>query len=230
MRARLRATRDGGGEAEILLCVPPATCASIWPRASGWRWCGPGASFAPAHASSPAAPARRSSRCCRTGRAWCASMTTSDVATLLERHGEVPLPPYVVPRGAWAADADAARAQRYQRCSRAFPGSVAAPTASLHFTDAILSESAHATSRSRPLVLDVGIATFPADERCDDRRPTSCTPSATRSRRRRLLRSRPHGATAGGSSPPARRLLRALESAALHDGIVREGEAQTRCS
>ena len=51
---------------------------------------------------------------------------------LLEAHGHVPLPPYI----RHADDADDVR--RYQTVFAAKPGAVAAPTAALHFDDAVL--------------------------------------------------------------------------------------------
>ncbi len=76
-----------------------------------------------------------------------------DVGALLEAHGELPLPPYVGP-------GDAARAARYQTVFARVPGSVAAPTASLHFTPEILAALRARGVVLAPLVLDVGIGTF----------------------------------------------------------------------
>ena len=54
------------------------------------------------------------------------------VYELLEQHGKLPLPPYIV------RAADAADDERYQTVYAKFQGAVAAPTAGLHFTDALL--------------------------------------------------------------------------------------------
>lgn len=77
-----------------------------------------------------------------------------EVAELLERHGSVPLPPYIhrAPR-----DSDA---ERYQTVYARTPGSVAAPTAGLHFDDALLGRLAEAGVRSAHLTLHVGAGTF----------------------------------------------------------------------
>ena len=56
----------------------------------------------------------------------------TDVWTLLERHGAVPLPPYIT------HTPDAGDAERYQTVYAKNPGAVAAPTAGLHFDAAIL--------------------------------------------------------------------------------------------
>ena len=57
---------------------------------------------------------------------------SQDVDATLERHGAVPLPPYIAhaPR--------AEDAERYQTVYAAHPGAVAAPTAGLHFDEALL--------------------------------------------------------------------------------------------
>lgn len=67
----------------------------------------------------------------------------------LEIHGHMPLPPY------FKRAADAADDERYQTVFAASPGSVAAPTAGLHFTPEILANIPHAF-----LTLHVGAGTF----------------------------------------------------------------------
>lgn len=67
----------------------------------------------------------------------------------LERHGEVPIPPYL------KRAADSQDAARYQTVFAEDPGSIAAPTAGLHFTPEILAAVPHAF-----LTLHVGIGTF----------------------------------------------------------------------
>ena len=67
----------------------------------------------------------------------------------LERYGEMPIPPYFHRR------ADEADRERYQTVYAQDPGSVAAPTAGLHFTPAILASLRHAF-----LTLHVGAGTF----------------------------------------------------------------------
>jgi S-adenosylmethionine:tRNA ribosyltransferase-isomerase len=56
------------------------------------------------------------------------------VELLLERAGRMPLPPYIAGR----READARDADDYQTMFAREPGAVAAPTAGLHFTDALL--------------------------------------------------------------------------------------------
>jgi S-adenosylmethionine:tRNA ribosyltransferase-isomerase len=74
---------------------------------------------------------------------------------LLEQFGRVPLPPYI--RGGQMLPEDA---ERYQTVYAAQPGSVAAPTAGLHFTPELLQRL---TSRGVTIVrvtLHIGIGTF----------------------------------------------------------------------
>jgi S-adenosylmethionine:tRNA ribosyltransferase-isomerase len=79
--------------------------------------------------------------------------TELDLDIVLERYGEVPLPPYV---GA----GNASRDERYQTVFARVPGSVAAPTASLHFTPSVLAAIRARGVTIAPLVLDVGLGTF----------------------------------------------------------------------
>ncbi len=73
---------------------------------------------------------------------------------LIARHGHVPLPPYIS-RGDSAEDAS-----RYQTVYAREPGSVAAPTAGLHFTPEILAELAAKGVRRADVLLHVGAGTF----------------------------------------------------------------------
>jgi hypothetical protein len=55
----------------------------------------------------------------------------------MERHGHLPLPPYIERQQNTDHDPDAAEdSQRYQTVFARAPGAVAAPTAALHFDDA----------------------------------------------------------------------------------------------
>jgi S-adenosylmethionine:tRNA ribosyltransferase-isomerase len=74
---------------------------------------------------------------------------------ILSRHGRVPIPPYIRKGRAGAVDRD-----RYQTIYAQQPGAVAAPTAGLHFTPALL-EALAATGIDRAFVtLHVGPGTF----------------------------------------------------------------------
>lgn len=72
----------------------------------------------------------------------------------IERYGHVPLPPYIA-RADVAADEE-----RYQTVYAEQPGSVAAPTAGLHFTATMLESLAEKGVRRADVLLHVGAGTF----------------------------------------------------------------------
>jgi S-adenosylmethionine:tRNA ribosyltransferase-isomerase len=89
----------------------------------------------------------------RRGELWEVQLPAEPLA-FFERHGAVPLPPYIR-RAATAADRE-----RYQSIFARAPGAIAAPTASLHF-DAPLLAALHARGiESAMLTLHVGAGTF----------------------------------------------------------------------
>jgi len=71
---------------------------------------------------------------------------------VLERLGTMPLPPYIKER---LDDAD-----RYQTVYAKHPGSAAAPTAGLHFTEPYLERIREKGVRTAPVTLHVGLGTF----------------------------------------------------------------------
>jgi len=76
------------------------------------------------------------------------------VAAVLERCGSVPLPPYIThPPGPEDAE-------RYQTVFAERPGAVAAPTAGLHFDDAMLKKISEKGASICKLTLHVGAGTF----------------------------------------------------------------------
>lgn len=84
----------------------------------------------------------------------------------LETHGHIPLPPYIR-----RDDAPEDR-ERYQTVYAAKPGSVAAPTAGLHFDDVLLARLAERGVESAYVTLHVGAGTFQPvkTERIEDHR------------------------------------------------------------
>ena len=78
----------------------------------------------------------------------------ADVLTLLERHGHMPLPPYIS-----RPDGTADR-ERYQTVFAREPGAVAAPTAGLHFEAGLLEALAAAGVDIAYVTLHVGAGTF----------------------------------------------------------------------
>jgi S-adenosylmethionine:tRNA ribosyltransferase-isomerase len=221
IRARLLGRREpGGGRAEILLLRP----------AGGGRF-----DFAAREWEALVRPGRRLRPGARVvfGEEGCAQIAgvardgvrvvvfelRVPLAELLERHGTMPLPPYVGP-------GDEARAARYQTIFARVPGSVAAPTASLHFTPRVLAALRAKGVDVARLVLDVGLGTFrPIEsatlgghamhaERYAIPPETAALVTEARRAGRRIVAA---GTTA----------LRALEASALGDGYVQAGEAET---
>jgi len=78
----------------------------------------------------------------------------SDPFALLDQHGHVPLPPYIE----HADEADDVR--RYQTVFAREPGAVAAPTAALHFDEALLERLAARGIGTAHVTLHVGAGTF----------------------------------------------------------------------
>ncbi|HWJ98788.1 MAG TPA: tRNA preQ1(34) S-adenosylmethionine ribosyltransferase-isomerase QueA, partial [Acidimicrobiales bacterium] len=77
---------------------------------------------------------------------------TDDDLAVLGRVGEVPLPPYI--------HEPLADPERYQTVFAQHPGSVAAPTAGLHLTDAVLDACRERGVAVAPIELTVGLGTF----------------------------------------------------------------------
>lgn len=81
-------------------------------------------------------------------------VTEDTVEEALERHGHVPLPPYI------DREDEAFDRGRYQTVYAERPGSVAAPTAGLHFTDELLAALDAKGVTRRHVTLHVGVGTF----------------------------------------------------------------------
>ena len=88
----------------------------------------------------------------RTVTLWTEDGTS--VADAIDRIGHIPLPPYIK-RADTAADRE-----RYQTVYARERGSIAAPTAGLHFTQALLDELAREGVQQTAVTLHVGYGTF----------------------------------------------------------------------
>jgi S-adenosylmethionine:tRNA ribosyltransferase-isomerase len=77
-----------------------------------------------------------------------------DVKQAIERLGHIPLPPYI------SREDDSADRERYQTIFAERPGAVAAPTAGLHFSPAILERLRQRGIEMAVITLDVGLGTF----------------------------------------------------------------------
>ena len=137
----------------------------------------------------------------------------------LERAGTAPLPPYI------HNDSAEARA-RYQTVFARVPGSVAAPTASLHFTDALLAEIESRGVEIVRLSLAIGLGTFrpvTADSIADHvmhEEPYAIPAAAAQAIE--CARSQGRRIVAAGTT-----VVRALEGSARARGRVEAGEDAT---
>jgi S-adenosylmethionine:tRNA ribosyltransferase-isomerase len=138
----------------------------------------------------------------------------------LERVGSLPLPPYIrrVP--------DAADRDRYQTIFAAREGSVAAPTAGLHFTEALVRSLRAAGHELTTVTLHVGPGTFAPlrSERLVDHAMHTERYEISSSTAEAIARARAdrRSIVAVGTT-----VTRTLEAAALDDGTVRAGPGAT---
>jgi S-adenosylmethionine:tRNA ribosyltransferase-isomerase len=139
---------------------------------------------------------------------------------LAEQHGKLPLPPYIEHPAAGADET------RYQTVYAREPGAVAAPTAGLHFDEAMLDALSAQGVNTAFLTLHVGAGTYQPvrvdkiaehrmhSERFEIPQATADAIAATRAAGGRVI-------AVGTTS------LRALESACNDDGTVKSGAAET---
>jgi S-adenosylmethionine:tRNA ribosyltransferase-isomerase len=140
---------------------------------------------------------------------------TEPVEVLLERAGQMPLPPYI----AGKRPTDAQDQSDYQTMFAAKDGAVAAPTAALHFTPELMAALAEAGIGTETLTLHVGAGTFlpvKVDDTTDHRMHAEWgTISADAAARLNAVRAAGGRVIAVGTTS-----LRLLESAAADDGTI----------
>ncbi len=144
------------------------------------------------------------------------------VEVLLDRAGQVPLPPYIAGKRA----IDEQDRSDYQTMFAARDGAVAAPTASLHFTPRLMEELAAAGIGHETLTLHVGAGTFlpvKADD-TDDHRMHAEWGSIEPAVAERLNAARGAG---GRIIAVGTTSLRLLESAADEDRMIHPFEGDT---
>ncbi|HUU71612.1 MAG TPA: tRNA preQ1(34) S-adenosylmethionine ribosyltransferase-isomerase QueA [Burkholderiales bacterium] len=144
-----------------------------------------------------------------------------DPLAILDQYGHVPLPPYI------ERDAAAADESRYQTVYARQSGAVAAPTAGLHFDDAMLDRLKRMGVSVAYVTLHVGAGTFLPVRETDLNRHVMhaewySVPETTAQAVRQVRAQGGRICAVGTTS------LRALESAARSDGEVCPGSAETR--
>jgi S-adenosylmethionine:tRNA ribosyltransferase-isomerase len=145
------------------------------------------------------------------------------VEVLLERAGQMPLPPYIASK----RPTDGRDREDYQTMFAAKDGAVAAPTAALHFTPALMDAIAAAGIVTETLTLHVGAGTFlpvKADDTDDHRMHAEWGRiDAACAARLNAVKARGGRLIAVGTTS-----LRLLESAAGEDGVIAPFEDETR--
>jgi S-adenosylmethionine:tRNA ribosyltransferase-isomerase len=216
MRARLLGTRASGAPAEILLLKPLGDGryeAMVSP--GGKLRPGRRVDIAPGFFAEILEITDRRTRIVR--------LTSSTLSTesAIERFGHVPLPPYMA-RADSSDDVD-----RYQTVFARESGSVAAPTAGLHFTAALLDRLAAKGVARAEILLHVGAGTFKPVEVDDP--AEHVMHEEWYSIAEEVARTINERRAAGGKVwAVGTTSVRTLESAAGPDGRVRAGEGETR--
>jgi len=218
--ARVFGTRPTGGHVEVLL-LRPAHTARYDPNASSWQ--------------ALVKPGRRLGEGQRIefgdlGHAVIGAVASDGVRELrfeltvpfeafLERAGRLPLPPYI------HNESDEAQ-RRYQTVFARQPGSVAAPTASLHFTEDVFAALRKRGVQVVKLVLDVGLGTFRPmqTERIDEHTMHAESFDIPQGTVDAIVAAKEDGRSvvAAGTT-----VLRALEGSASKHGRVHAGEDET---
>lgn len=145
------------------------------------------------------------------------------VEVLLERAGRMPLPPYIASK----RPTDERDRSDYQTMFAREDGAVAAPTAALHFTPALMAAIADAGIATETLTLHVGAGTFlpvKADD-TDDHRMHAEWGRIDAATADRLNAARAAG---GRLIAVGTTSLRLLESAAGEDDVIRPFADETR--
>ncbi|MCA9565653.1 MAG: tRNA preQ1(34) S-adenosylmethionine ribosyltransferase-isomerase QueA, partial [Myxococcales bacterium] len=163
--ARLEGRKPSGGKVELL---------ALAPLDGDWQTDGPGRFSALGKASKPIKPGldivldQATDTVLRVDEkrpdgtlivSWESSCNLLD---LLERAGQMPLPPYIVKSRQEREEAlySESDRERYQTVYSQTPGAVAAPTAGLHFDTQLLGELESDGVEIRDVTLDVGVGTF----------------------------------------------------------------------
>jgi S-adenosylmethionine:tRNA ribosyltransferase-isomerase len=145
------------------------------------------------------------------------------VEILLERAGQMPLPPYIASK----RPTDAKDRDDYQTMFARDPGAVAAPTAALHFTPDLIAALDAAGIGHETLTLHVGAGTF-LPVKADDTGAHKMHAEWGRIDAATADRLNAARASGGRLIAVGTTSLRLLESAVGEDGLIRPFEGETR--
>ena len=214
-RARLLGHRDSGGQAEILLLRPiDDTHFEAMVHPGGKLRPGRVVTIAPDFRVEIVDTTERRTRIVRL-------LTDGDARSAIERYGHVPLPPYI-------ARADEVNdTTRYQTVYANQLGSVAAPTAGLHFTPDMLARLAARGVQRINVLLHVGAGTFRPVQTDDPAMHVMheewCDVSADQAAALNAVRDRGGKLWAVGTTS-----VRTLETAADANGCIQPTQRETR--
>lgn len=220
--ARLLGRKPTGAAAEVLLIAPEPDDRAEGDRAPLWRaLVRPGSKLQVGRVVEVGPDlAIRIAKVTADGGRIVEVITTLPVLDALQRYGHVPLPPYL------DREAEASDVERYQTVYARRPGSVAAPTAGLHFTPELLDEIESRGVRRTAITLHVGPGTFRPVEVDDPARhpmhaeiydvPAAAAAAIDETR-----------AAGGRVWAVGTTVVRTLESVATDDGRVEAGSGST---
>jgi S-adenosylmethionine:tRNA ribosyltransferase-isomerase len=217
LRARLLGTRDSGAPAEVLLLKPTGRVPGEYEAMVS-----PGGKLKPGRIVHVAADFTVRIMAVTDRRTRLVQLETAlPFDEAIEVYGAIPLPPYIERA---ASDVDATR---YQTVYAREAGSVAAPTAGLHFTPQLLEQLESRGVDRAEVVLHVGAGTFKPVE-VDD--PTEHVMheewyDVSSDAAARINAAHDRGATTWAVGTTS---VRTLESAATDQGTICPGAAETR--
>jgi S-adenosylmethionine:tRNA ribosyltransferase-isomerase len=215
LRARLLGQRRSGAPAEILLLKPVAAgCYEAMVSPGGKLHPGRVVEISPELSVEIVQLTERRTRIVRL-------VSPLDLDQAIDKYGHVPLPPYIT-RDDTAEDAD-----RYQTVYASERGSVAAPTAGLHFTQQLLESLAKRGVARSEIVLHVGAGTFKPVEVEDPSAHVmheewySISPQSAKA----INERRAHGGCVWAVGTTT---VRTLETVADTEGLITPGSGETR--
>lgn len=148
--ARIFAEKTSGKSVELLLLHPVVGTGTQWQCLTK-----PGVKPGEALRLTPKVTATNLSETKSYTKVFEFSCSTDELFSLLEKHGQTPLPPYIHNQ-----TPENIRRRQYQTTYAQTVGSAAAPTAGLHFTPALDQALTAAGIAIAPITLHVGLGTF----------------------------------------------------------------------